>query len=136
MNYELFLPFPPTVNNYYVKTKRGVFISMKGKKFRAEVEEAVNQQLPSVFIEDKMLVEVVLYPPDRRIRDLGNYDKALMDALTECGLWEDDSLIDQQFFYRGEVFNGEAGNRKHGMVYMKISDAGPIMKIGQRPPDD
>tara|TARA_R110000744_G_C19371578_1_gene562730 strand:+ start:26802 stop:27212 length:411 start_codon:yes stop_codon:yes gene_type:complete len=134
MNYEIFLPFPPTVNNYYVKTKRGVFISMKGKAFRAAVADAVNEQLPGVYIDEKMLVEVILYPPDKRKRDVDNYSKALMDALTECGLWEDDSLIDQTFIYRGEVFNGEAGNRKSGMVYMRIVDAGPIMRIGQRPP--
>ncbi len=124
MIYEIYLPFPPTVNNYYVKTKRGVFISMKGKKFRAEVAEAVNEQLPGVSLDDKLLVEVVLFPPDKRVRDLGNYDKAMMDAITEAGLWEDDSLIDQQMFYRGEVVKG-------GQVFMRITDAGPIIPLGQ-----
>jgi crossover junction endodeoxyribonuclease RusA len=127
--YEIYLPVPPTVNNYYVKTKRGVFISQKGRKFRAEVEEAVNEQLPGVFIDDRMLVEVVFYFPDKRTRDLGNYDKALMDALTECGLWEDDSLIDQQFFYRGELHKG-------GLVFLRISEAGPILRVDQRLPED
>lgn len=129
MQYEIYLPFPPTVNNYYVKTQRGVFISQKGRKFRHDTAEAVNEQLPGVHIDEKMLVEVVLYPPDKRVRDLGNYDKALMDALTECGLWEDDSLIDQQFFYRGEKHKG-------GMVFMRITDAGPILRVTQRLPED
>ena len=126
MFYELYLPFPPTVNNYYVKTARGMFISMKGKKFREEVAESIVQQLPGVFLQDKLLVEVILYPPDNRIRDLGNYDKALMDALTVGKFWEDDSLIDQAFYYRGEVYKG-------GMTYIRIQDAGPILKMGQRP---
>ena len=128
MFYELYLPFPPSVNNYYVKTRYGVHISSKGRKFRTQVAEAVNEQMPGVNIDHKMLVEVVLYMPDKRIRDLGNYDKALMDSLTLCGLWEDDSLIDQQFFYRGEVVKG-------GSVFMRIAEAGPVLKLGQTPPD-
>jgi len=128
MFYEIYLPFPPTVNNYYVKTKRGVFISTKGKQFRAQVAEAIVEQLPDVFITDRMLVEVILYMPDKRKRDLGNYDKALMDAITEGGLWEDDELIDQQFFYRGCLTKG-------GQTYMRICDAGPILQLDQRPPD-
>ena len=42
---ELYTSYPPTVNNYYVKTQRGIFISQKGKKFRAEVLKDVLEQL-------------------------------------------------------------------------------------------
>ena len=128
MFYEIYLPFPPTVNSYYVKTRNGVFISKKGKLFREQVAESIVEQLPDTFIQDRMLVEVILYPPDKRVRDLGNYDKALMDAITEGGLWEDDELIDQQFFYRGCQTKG-------GLTYMRIGDAGPILQMDQRPPD-
>ncbi|MCV5079210.1 RusA family crossover junction endodeoxyribonuclease, partial [Escherichia coli] len=38
-------------------------------------------------------VEIVLFPPDNRIRDLDNYNKALFDALTHAGVWEDDSQV-------------------------------------------
>lgn len=129
MHYEIYLPFPPSVNNYYVKTKRGVFISMKGKKYRQAVEQAVNEQLPDINITDRMLVEVVLYPPDRRKRDVDNYNKSLLDALTQCELWEDDVLIDQLFNYRGET-------TKSGSVFVRITDAGPILAEGQSPPED
>jgi crossover junction endodeoxyribonuclease RusA len=129
MHYEIYLPFPPTVNNYYVKTQKGVFISNKGRKFRDLTAEAVLEQLPDVYITDKCLIEVVLFPPDKRIRDLGNYDKALLDALTKAGLWEDDNLVDQQFFYRGERVAG-------GVTFLRITDAGPLLKEGQTPPED
>lgn len=134
MHYEIYLPFPPTVNNYYVKTQRGVHISQKGKKYRELVAEAYMEQLPDVMIEDKMLVEVVLWMPDNRKRDVDNYKKALFDALSPHpkdgypGIWEDDSLIDQDFAYRGEVMRG-------GQVLLIINDAGPLIKVGQRPPD-
>lgn len=129
MNYELYLPFPPTYNNYYVKTARGVFISQKGRKFRALTAEAVNEQLPDVSIADRMLVEVVLYPPDKRIRDVDNYNKALLDSLTECGFWEDDCLIDQLFVYRGDVV------KPQGRVFLRITPAGPVLPVGVTPPE-
>lgn len=120
MFYELFLPFPPTVNNYYVKTQRGVFISHKGRKFRENVISSINEQLAGVHLDDKMLVEVVLFPPDRRKRDIDNYNKPLLDAITHSGLWEDDSQVDQLFNYRGIV-------KKPGQAYVRITDAGPVV---------
>ena len=129
MHYELYLPFPPTNNNYYVKTKRGVFISQKGRKFRSEVEEAIAQQLPGAWIDERILVETVYFMPDARRRDVANYSKALHDAITEAGLWEDDQLIDQNFEYRGARQHG-------GGVFMRITDAGPIIQVGETPPMD
>lgn len=129
MHFEVFLPFPPTINSYYVKTARGVYISNKGRRFRAEVAEMINEQLPDLTITDRMLVEIVLYPPDKRKRDVDNYNKPLLDALTQCGLWEDDSLIDQLFNYRGVT-------TQSGRVFMRITDAGPLLQVGQSPPMD
>jgi crossover junction endodeoxyribonuclease RusA len=61
-----------------------------------------------------------LYPPDSRTRDLDNYLKALLDACTHAGLWDDDQLIDQLFVYRGITV-------KSGNVRMSISEAGPLI---------
>jgi crossover junction endodeoxyribonuclease RusA len=128
---EFYLPFPPSVNNYYVKTNRGMFISMKGKKFRQQVQEAIYQQVPDCRLdeEEKLLVEVVLFAPDKRKRDVDNYNKSLLDAITKTQLWEDDSQIDQLFNYRGEVVKG-------GQVFVRISAGGPILKITDRLPED
>ena len=123
MHYELFLPFPPTINNYYVKTRNGQFISMKGKKFRAEAEAEVREQFPFSALDGSLLVEVILHMPDKRRRDLDNYMKPLLDALTLAGVWEDDSQIDQLAIYRGT-------NTFGGSVRMRIHDAAPKL-----PPD-
>mgnify|MGYP000936341889 CR=1 FL=1 len=124
MHYELYLPFPPSVNHYYVKTKRGVFISKKGREFRAEVIQCIHDQVGLVgTITDRILVEIVLYPPDRRARDVDNYNKPLLDAITHAMLWEDDSIIDQLFNYRGEVVP------RSGSVFLRIQDAGPIIPV-------
>lgn len=130
MNIEIYLPFPPTINNYYVKTSRGIYISSKGKKFRAAVEAEVVSQLGDwAATTDRLLLEVILWPPDKRKRDLDNYMKALLDSLTQCRLWEDDSQIDQLFVYRGaKVTNGS--------VFMRIQSAGPVIPVGSTIPAD
>lgn len=128
MDIEFYVPFPPTVNSYYVKTKRGVFISNKGRKFREDVAEAVAQQLPGLALDsvDKLLMECVLFPPDERRRDVDNYNKSLLDALKHTGLFEDDSQIDQLFVYRGAKVYG-------GTVFIRLADAGPVIPVGCKP---
>ncbi|WP_438980215.1 RusA family crossover junction endodeoxyribonuclease [Polynucleobacter sp.] len=128
MLFELYLPFPPTVNDYYTKTARGVYISTKGRIFRELVSEAVNEQLPGVHIDVPMLLEVVLYMPDARRRDIDNYQKALLDSLTICGLWADDSLVNQLY-----IFRGKATARSGGSVFMRILDGGPVLPAGTLP---
>lgn len=132
MYYELYLPFPPTVNNYYQKSKSGGrFISNKGRKFRADVAEAVADQIgDTVPIDYNLLVEIVLFPPDNRTRDVDNYNKALLDAITETGFWEDDKLINQLFNYRGET------RSRNGSCYLRVSEAGPIIKSINQLPED
>ena len=123
MFYELYLPFPPTVNNYYKKAAHGgKYISNKGRKFRDDVIDTVKEQMPGVYLDYRLLVEIVLFPPDKRQRDVDNYNKSLLDALTHSGVWEDDSIIDQLFVYRGEV------RSRSGSCYIRISEAAPVLK--------
>jgi crossover junction endodeoxyribonuclease RusA len=128
MQIEFYLPFPPSVNHYYVKTRNGVFIGKKGKEYRKQAAEALNQQVPGLAFDsdDKLMVEVVLFMPDKRTRDLDNYNKCLLDALTQAGLFYDDSQIDQLFIYRGALL-------KSGQVFVRIGHAGPTIPVGATP---
>jgi len=129
MIYEFYTEFPPTVNNYYVKTQRGVFISHKGRKFRDALAESLHAQIGAdAHIDYPVLVEVILHMPDKRVRDLDNYMKPLLDAITKTGFWDDDSLIDQLFIYRGEVTSS-------GKVFIRVSDAAPVLPIGYELPN-
>lgn len=44
--------------------------------------------------------------PDRRIRDLDNIKKALLDSLTHAGVYKDDFQIDDLRVVRREVVKG------------------------------
>ena len=66
------LPWPPSVNNYYGRTRTGsVFIKKEGKVFRetvvAALAEFVRDREP---LTQRLQVWIEAYPPDRRRRDL------------------------------------------------------------------
>lgn len=97
---KLVLLFPPSVNTYWRAPNSGPLkgrhlISQKGREFQSAACAAIIEQLrklpkPSA---EHAEVEITLYPPDHRRRDLDNYNKALFDALTHAGVWEDDSQV-------------------------------------------
>lgn len=119
----LYLPWPPTINSYYKMTRMGQrYLDRSVREFRSKVAESINEQAPGLKLDYPLFMEVYLFMPDKRKRDVDNYMKGLLDSLTEAGLWEDDSLVDQLHIYRGELVKG-------GLVRIEISEAGPIMKM-------
>lgn len=107
---KLVLPFPPSVNTYWRAPNSGPLkgqhlISVVGRKYQSAACAAIVEQLrrlPKPSAEAAAVV-IVLYPPDHRRRDLDNYNKALFDALTHAGIWEDDSQVKRMLVEWGPV---------------------------------
>ncbi len=117
LNIILYLPWPPSINNYYVKTRNGVFLSKSAKDFRKEVYNRVlEQNCLNLKLDCSLEMTIFKFPPDKRKRDLDNYNKALWDSLTNAGLWVDDSKVDSVIEYRCEPL-------KFGLVIL-------LLKIG------
>lgn len=107
---KLTLPFPPSVNTYWRSPNKGPLkgchlVSARGRKYQSDACAAVIEQLRRLPKPSTALaaVEIILYPPDNRIRDLDNYNKALFDALTHAGVWEDDSQVKRMVVEWGPV---------------------------------
>jgi len=115
------LPFPPSVNTYWRAPTKGPLagrhlISEKGRLFRVEATACVLEQLkrkPKP-ITEPVSVEITLYPPSKRRRDLDNFLKAPLDALTHAGIWKDDSQVKKMTIQWGELTAG-------GRVEIRIS---------------
>ncbi len=102
--------FPPSVNTYWRHPNKVAFagkslISEAGRKFQSAACAAIIEQLRRLPkpTSAPASVEMVLFPPDNRIRDLDNYNKALFDALTHAGVWEDDSQVKRMLVEWGPV---------------------------------
>lgn len=92
------LPFPPSVNHYWRSVRIGkatrTLISAPGREFRHQVEQTVMAERKALRIDSGVAVAVTLHAPDNRRRDLDNFGgKALLDALTHAGVWQDDSQV-------------------------------------------
>jgi Holliday junction resolvase RusA-like endonuclease len=101
---ELHLCLPNSLNNHYVTTRNGRFISSKGRAFRREVLECVQKQIGfAPKIDFRVNLSVFFVMPDRRVRDLDNFMKSLCDALTEAEVWKDDGLVDEMHLFRSKA---------------------------------
>lgn len=107
MNVTYELPWPPSVNHYWISMVRGrtvrVIVGKKGVDFRAGV---VYVTQGCVTTTDRLAMHIDAYPPDRRKRDLDNMMKATLDALEHAGVYENDSQIDELSIHRKEIFPG------------------------------
>ncbi len=102
---HLDLPYPPTVNTYWRANGVRRFIAKRGVLFRSQVAEIVSEAQQGS-IDGRLSVFVALYPPDKRKRDIDNVLKALLDALSHAGAYEDDSQIDRLEVMRHQVIKG------------------------------
>lgn len=102
---EIELPFPPSVNHYYRRVGPRTLISREGRRFRERVCSllAASGIRP---MSGPLRVEVEVYPPDRRKRDLDNSMKSLNDALEYGGAFHDDSQIKDLRMQEREVTPG------------------------------
>lgn len=89
---EIELPWPPSLNTHKAVVRGRMIMSKKGREYIKACAVAVNSNY-GLRLSDELTVEIDLYPPDKRRRDIDNYTKAIFDAMTDCKLWLDDSQV-------------------------------------------
>ena len=110
---EIELPYPPSVNHYYRHVGPRTLISREGRLYRDRVCAILRAD--GVHALDGCLVlEVELYPPDARKRDLDNCQKCLWDALAYGHAYWDDAQIKDLHAYMREPL------APHGMAFVRI----------------
>lgn len=117
---EITLPWPPSVNHYkragrITRTKLGKYYQPKvnteeTKRFYWEVWVRIRAAMATEgvksFCRATISVEVYLYPPDKRKRDLDNPIKALLDSMQKGGLYDDDVQIARLLVIRENIILG------------------------------
>jgi crossover junction endodeoxyribonuclease RusA len=121
MSMRLELPWPPSVNHYWLysvrRSGRKSFVNVRigdaGLEFRAKVIELIRPAGDA--LKGRLSVKFYVHAPDKRRRDLDNVLKAANDALTHAGVWLDDEQIDELTVIRREKVKG-------GKMIVEISE--------------
>ena len=104
------LPWPPALNHYYrsvtIKGQARVLISMEGREYRHRLAMVVVLRGRAKPLTGSLRLDLMLHPPDKRRRDIDGPLKALLDALTHAGVWEDDSQVRDLHVAFGDVVRG------------------------------
>lgn len=79
-----------------------VLISKKGRQYRKTVGTHLLHAGYRPLNDARVGILIMAHPPDRRRRDLDNLNKALLDALEDARLFNNDSQIDDLQLIRGE----------------------------------
>ena len=100
---EFTLPWPPSVNQAYrtapINGAQRTMLSREARAYKQRAAASLALQAIPRFGAARVAVEVEIYPPDRRRRDLGNLDKLLLDAIQPAVI-DDDSQVDYLVFDR------------------------------------
>lgn len=97
------IPYPPSINHYYVRTQRGTAVGPKGKSYRRDVSLLLTPYKHKFKPEDRLSVTINVFPPDKRKRDLDNILKCCLDSLQESHAIHDDNQIDMLTIIRRDV---------------------------------
>jgi len=87
------LPYPVSVNAYWLASGKRRYISKRGVQFKEAVAHIWSQCGHSGFGDDPVELIVYLYPRDSRLMDVDNMLKCLGDSLQDAGCFTDDQQV-------------------------------------------
>jgi crossover junction endodeoxyribonuclease RusA len=103
------LPMPPSVNALYRVFRGRSILSKPGRDWYKIAIPSLQAQANGWRCPNRAALTLTFRFPDYRRCDISNRIKALEDAITKAGLWDDDSLVDEIHMYRGAVDKDNPG---------------------------
>lgn len=99
------LPYPPSVNRYWRHNRGITHISTEGRLYRRKVYDARLLQKVNKYTGELKL-QIDIYPPDKRRRDIDNICKAVLDSLEHAGVYDSDYQISELILKRHAANDG------------------------------
>jgi crossover junction endodeoxyribonuclease RusA len=97
-------PYPPSVNAYWLQSGKRRYISKRGVEFKKAVHEICKQS--ETFFGNKYVeVSIILFPRDKRLLDIDNCCKAILDSMNGI-MFDDDQQVWKLTVERGEKIKG------------------------------
>lgn len=101
----LHLPYPPSVNNYWIASGHRRFISKRGKEFKEFVTKYCDEKKVKSYGAHDVRVTIILHPRSKILMDIDNCSKAILDSL-EGIVYDDDKQVVQLRLQRGHLKKG------------------------------
>ena len=108
--HEAILPWPVSVNSLYRAMNKRVYVSARGKAFKKACG-IIFAGTKMVYETERVWLDIEVYPPDNRRRDISNLIKIVEDALP---WFRDDSQVDKI-----KIKRCEKDHRKKGYIKIK-----------------
>jgi len=104
------LPWPPSVNHLYSRTRvGGIMLTKKAREHRCSAMIILNQYSGAFDAKARLVVEIIFCAPNRRKYDLDNRIKSTLDSLECSKMFPNDEQIDKLIVSRGEIIkNGSS----------------------------
>lgn len=96
-------PYPPSVNAYWLQSGKRRYISKRGVEFKKAVLD-ICTDLPG-FGDQPIEISIVLFPRDKRLLDIDNCCKAILDSMNGI-MYDDDQQVWKLTVQRGEKIKG------------------------------
>lgn len=100
-DFDMFLPFPVSINAMYVPYDGGIYLSAVVKSYYAEVQDIIEREDIET-LTGRLKAEIWVYEPNKIRRDINNITKTLFDALEKAKVYENDHQIDETYIQRCE----------------------------------
>ena len=93
------MPYPPSVNGMYNRSPHGVFVKEKVKQYKKEVYFTLRNKI-ICFEDASVFLDISIYPPDKRERDIDNILKVTFDCIQLLTIVNRDSQIQDLAVHR------------------------------------
>jgi crossover junction endodeoxyribonuclease RusA len=113
----LSIPYPPSGNHMWKHARGKHYLTKEAVAYYSQVAWVIKSSGLAMGLDCRLEVEVDIYPPDKRKRDLSNVIKVVEDACTKAGLWVDDSQIDRLVLQRMPSI-------KNGAIALRVAPCG------------
>jgi crossover junction endodeoxyribonuclease RusA len=100
---HLRLPYPPSINAYWLTSGRRKYISKRGVAFKLAVQDYVIEHCIPKLGDVDLEVDVILHPRSKKLMDIDNCLKAILDSCQDAGIFDCDSQVQRLTVERGET---------------------------------
>ena len=102
---HLNLPYPPSINNYWIASGHRRFISQRGRDFKNDVAAYCKEYRVPNYGNSPVWVDIILRPRSKKLMDIDNCVKPILDSLIGI-VYTDDVSVQRITIERGITVKG------------------------------